>query len=124
MKQHPLNGQDGGQKKRKVKEALKMEMLPLVKIAPEFNITLDPSTGTVGAMLGREAVILSFDEVNEQITKLEATANDLYHALDPTSVSEGAYPGREGVYITAGKLTNMVYGFIIGLVLLVAILFK
>jgi tetrahydromethanopterin S-methyltransferase subunit B len=99
-----------------------VEMLPLVKIAPELNLTLDPSTGIVGASLGREVLILSMDAINEQITELEAAANDLYTALDPTTTSLGSYPGREGVYLTAGKLTNMVYGFILGLVLLVAIL--
>ena len=99
-----------------------VEMLPLVKIAPELNLTLDPSTGMVGASLGREVLILSMDTINEQITELEAAANDIYTALDPTTTSEGSYPGREGVYLTAGKLTNMVYGFILGLVLLVALL--
>jgi tetrahydromethanopterin S-methyltransferase subunit B len=99
-----------------------VEMLPLVKIAPELNLTLDPSTGIVGASLGREVLILSMDTINEQITELEAAANDLYTALDPSTTSEGSYPGREGVYLTAGKLTNMVYGFILGLVLLVALL--
>ena len=99
-----------------------VEMLPLVKVAPELNLTLDPSTGIIGASLGREVLLLSMDDINEQITELEAAANDIVTALDPSTVSPGAYPGREGVYITAGKLTNMVYGFIIGLVLLVAIL--
>jgi len=99
-----------------------VEMLPLVKIAPELNLTLDPSTGIVGASLGREVLILSMDSINEQIKELEAAANDIYTALDPTTTSLVLYPGREGVYLTAGKLTNMVYGFILGLVLLVALL--
>ena len=99
-----------------------VEMLPLVKIAPELNLTLDPSTGIVGASLGREVLILSMDAINEQITELEAAANDIYMALDPSTTSLDSYPGREGVYLTAGKLTNMVYGFIVGLVLLVALL--
>ncbi len=55
-----------------------VEMLPLVKIAPELNLTLDPSTGIVGASLGREVLILSMDAINEQITELEAAANDIY----------------------------------------------
>ena len=42
------------------------------------------------------------------------------NSLDPTTTSEGSYSGREGVYLTAGKLTNIVYGFILGLVLLIA----
>ncbi|MTK64329.1 MAG: tetrahydromethanopterin S-methyltransferase subunit B [Methanobacterium sp.] len=99
-----------------------VEMLPLVKIAPELNLTLDPSTGILGASLGREVLILSMDDINEQITELEAAADDIASALDPSTVSPGSYPGREGVYATAGKLTNMVYGFVLGLVLLVAIL--
>ena len=99
-----------------------MEMLPLIKVVPEYNLTLDPSTGMIGAALGREIIILSMDDINTQIASLEATADDLMSSLDPTTVSEGSYAGREGVYLTAGKLTNMVYGFVLGLVLLVAIL--
>ncbi|MGC9516488.1 MAG: tetrahydromethanopterin S-methyltransferase subunit MtrB [Methanomicrobiales archaeon] len=99
-----------------------VEMLPIIKVAPEFNITLDPSTGLVGTSLGREAIILSMDEINEQISILETTADDLMNSLDPTSTAEGSYPGREGVYLTAGKLTNIVYGFILGLVLLIALI--
>ncbi|BAM70302.1 tetrahydromethanopterin S-methyltransferase subunit B [Methanothermobacter thermautotrophicus] len=99
-----------------------MEMLPLVKIAPEYNLTLDPSTGMIGAALGREVIILSMDEINEQIAELEATADDLINSLDPTTIPQGSYPGREGVYLTAGKLTNMVYGFILGLIILFALL--
>jgi tetrahydromethanopterin S-methyltransferase subunit B len=99
-----------------------VEMLPLIKIDPQSNLTLDPSTGMVGAALGRDVVVVSMDTINEQIAELEIAADDIEHALDPTTVSPGAYPGREGVYVTAGKLTNMVYGFVLGLVLLVALL--
>ena len=99
-----------------------MEMLPLIKIAPESNLTLDPSTGMIGAALGRDVVIVSMDGVNEQLSELEVAVEDLYRSLDPSSVPEGSFPGREGVYLTAGKLTNMVYGFILGLVLLLALL--
>ncbi|MDP1551644.1 MAG: tetrahydromethanopterin S-methyltransferase subunit B [Methanobacteriaceae archaeon] len=99
-----------------------MEMLPLIKVVPEYNLALDPSTGMLGAALGREIIILSMDDINTQIASLEATADDLMGSLDPTTVSEGSYAGREGVYMTAGKLTNMVYGFLLGLILLVAIL--
>jgi tetrahydromethanopterin S-methyltransferase subunit B len=98
------------------------EMLPLIKIAPESNLTLDPSTGIIGAALGRDVVLVSLDGVNQQLDELEVAVEDLYTALDPTTVSEGSYPGREGAYLTAGKLTNMVYGFIVGLLLLLALL--
>jgi len=97
------------------------EMLPLIKIAPESNLTLDPSTGMIGAALGREVVIVSMDTINKQLDELEVAVEDIYTCLDPTTVSPGSYPGREGVYMNAGKLTNMVYGFIVGLILLVAL---
>lgn len=99
-----------------------MEMLPLIKVVPEMNLTLDPTTGMIGAALGRDVVIVSMDGVNEQLNELEVAVEDLYTALDPTTVSEGAYPGREGTYLTAGTLTNLVYGFVLGLVLLLALL--
>jgi len=98
-----------------------MEMLPLVKVVPEMNLTLDPTTGMVGAAVGG-AVIVSMDGVNEQLDELEVAVEDVYTALDPTTVSPGSYPGREGTYLVAGTLTNMVYGFILGLVLLLALL--
>jgi len=97
------------------------EMLPLVKVVPEMNLTIDPSTGILGAAVGG-AVIVSLDSINEQLNELDIAVDDLYTSLDPTTVSPGSYPGREGVYMTAGKLTNMVYGFLLGLILLVALL--
>lgn len=99
-----------------------MEMLPLIKIAPEYNLTLDPSTGMIGASLGRDVVVVSLDAVNEQLNELEAAVDDLYMSLDPTSAPADSFPGREGVYMSAGKLTNIVYGFVVGLILLVAVL--
>ena len=98
-----------------------MEVLPLVKVVPEYNLALDPASGVLSAALGNDIIILSMDEINEQIDSLEATADDLMNSLDPTTTSEGSFPGREGVYLKAGMLTNMVYGFIAGLILLVAI---
>jgi tetrahydromethanopterin S-methyltransferase subunit B len=97
------------------------EMLPLVKVVPEMNLTLDPSTGMIGAALGRDVVIVSMDTVNNQLDELEIAVEDIYTCLDPSTVSPGSYPGREGVYMNAGKLTNMVYGFVVGLILLVAL---
>ena len=99
-----------------------MEMLPLVKVVPEMNLTIDPSTGKVGAALGGGAVLVSMDGVNQQLDELEVAVEDFYTALDPTTVGHDSFPGREGVYLTAGTLTNMVYGFILGLVLLIALL--
>ena len=96
------------------------EMLPLIQIAPESNLTLDPATGILGAAM-KGAVLVSLDGVNQQLNELEIAVEDLYEALDPTTVGHDSFPGREGVYLTAGTLTNMVYGFILGLILLVAL---
>jgi tetrahydromethanopterin S-methyltransferase subunit B len=98
-----------------------VEMLPIVTIAPELNLTLDPSTGRVGAGM-KGAVLVSMDDINAEISTLEAAADDLMNSLDPTSTSNNSYPGREGAYLMAGTLTNIVYGFILGLVLLIALL--
>ncbi len=97
------------------------EMLPLIQIAPESNLTLDPSTGMLGAAM-KGAVLVSLDGVNEQLNELEIAVEDLYTSLDPSTVGPDSFPGREGVYLTAGKLTNMVYGFILGLIIMVALL--
>jgi len=97
------------------------EILPLIKVVPEMNLTLDPSTGKLGAAVGG-AVIVSLDTVNEQLNELEIAVEDLYTSLDPSTAPVNSFPGREGVYMEAGKLTNMVYGFILGMVLLVAAL--
>jgi len=98
------------------------EILPLIVIAPESNLTLDPSTGIIGAAL-KGVVIVTLDGVNKQIDRLEFGVNDLYNSLDPTSQPHNSFPGREGVYMQAGTLTNMVYGFIIGMVIMVALFF-
>jgi len=97
------------------------EILPLIKVVPEMNLTLDPSTGKLGAAVGG-AVIVSLDTVNEQLNELEIAVKDLYTSLDPSTAPVNSFPGREGVYMEAGMLTNMVYGFVLGMVLLVAAL--
>jgi len=99
-----------------------VEMLPLIKIAPEYNLTLDPSTGSVGAALGREVIVVSMDEINDQITALEEAATELVNSLDPTTTPIDSYPGREGAYITQGLITNIAYGFLVGLLVLFAAL--
>lgn len=96
------------------------EMLPLVNVVPELNLSLDPANGLLGAAM-KGAVLVSLDDVNAEISTLEAAADDLINSLDPTTISDNSYPGREGVYLAMGKFTNIVYGFILGLILLIAI---
>jgi tetrahydromethanopterin S-methyltransferase subunit B len=99
-----------------------VEMLPLIKIVPEYSLTLDPSTGSIGAALGREVLILSMDDINKEIKTLEEAANELVNSLDHNTVPIDTYPGREGVFVYAGTITNAIYGFLLGLLILVAII--
>ena len=62
------------------------------------------------------------DDVNEQVAKVELAADELMASLDPYTSPAGSFPGREGSYITAGMLTNMVYGFLLASFILVAAL--
>ena len=89
------------------------QMLPMIQIIPDMNLALDPVTGIIGASLGSGVVLLSMDEVNEQVAKVELAADELMASLDPYTSPVGSFPGRDGSYITAGLLTNMVYGFLL-----------
>ena len=94
-------------------------MLPLVQVVPEMNLNLDPESGLIGAG-GGDLIIVSMDEINEEIAKVEAAADELMNSLDPMTSPLGSFPGREGNYVIAGKLTNMVYGFVLGMFLIMA----
>ena len=89
------------------------QMLPMVQIVPEMNFAYDPVTGIIGSSLGSGVVLLTMDEVEEQVAKVELAADELMSSLDPYTSPVGSYPGREGSYVTAGLLTNMVYGFLL-----------
>ena len=98
------------------------QMLPMVQIVPEMNFAYDPVTGIIGSSLGSGVVLLSMDEVNEQVAKVELAADELMASLDPYTSPVGSYPGRDGSYITAGLLTNMVYGFLLATFIIFAAL--
>ena len=53
------------------------------------------------------------DEVNEEVAKIQGAADELVSSLDPHTSPVGAYLGRDGSYLTAGMLTNVVYGFLL-----------
>jgi tetrahydromethanopterin S-methyltransferase subunit B len=97
-------------------------MLPMVQIVPEMNFAYDPVTGVIGSSLGSGVVLLTMDEVEEQVAKVELAADELMASLDPYTSPVGSYPGREGSYVTAGLLTNMVYGFLLATFIIFAAL--
>ena len=96
------------------------QMLPMVQIVPEMNFAYDPVTGIIGSSLGSGVVLLSMYEVAEDVDKVDAAADELMAALDPSTSPAGSYPGREGSFVTAGLLTNMVYGFLIAIFVIFA----
>ena len=98
------------------------QMLPMVQIVPEMNFAYDPVTGVIGSSLGSGVVLLSMDEVNEQVAKVELAADELIASLDPYTSPVDSFPGRDGSYITAGLLTNMVYGFLLATFIIFAAL--
>ena len=98
------------------------QMLPMVQIVPEMNFAYDPVTGIIGSSLGSGVVLLTMDEVNEQVAKVELAADELMASLDPYTSPVDSYPGREGSYVTAGLLTNMVYGFLLATFIIFAAL--
>ena len=89
------------------------QMLPMVQIVPEMNFAYDPVTGIIGSSLGSGVVLLTMDELNEQVAKVELAADELMASLDPYTSPVGSFPGRDGSYVTAGLLTNVVYGFLL-----------
>ena len=98
------------------------QMLPMVQIVPEMNFAYDPVTGIIGSSLGSGIILLSMDDVAESVGKVEAAADELMASLDPYTSPVGSFPGREGSYVTAGLLTNMVYGFLIAVFVIFAAL--
>lgn len=97
------------------------EMLPVVNVVPEMSVSLDPISGILGTSSG-SLVILNMDDINAAIDKLEAAADELDNSLDPYTSPLGSYPNREGSYVAAGTLTNMVYGFLIAVFIIIAMI--
>ena len=98
------------------------QMLPMVQIVPEMNYAYDPVSGLISSSLGSGIVLLSMDDVNEQVAKVELAADEMINSLDPFTSPAGAFPGREGVFVTAGLLTNVVYGFLLASLIIFAAL--
>ena len=98
------------------------QMLPMVQVIPEMNFALDPANGIIGSSLGGGVVLLAMDEVEEQVAKVELAADELMASLDPYTSPVNSFPGRDGSYITAGLLTNMVYGFLLATFIIFAAL--
>lgn len=90
-------------------------------IDEEVPVAIDPYSGTVAEMdPGKIAVNLA--AVVDKIDRLEDIANDLFKSLDPMTTPLVSYPNREGIYVNLGRLTNFVYGFMAGLLIVALII--
>ena len=72
------------------------QMLPMVQIVPEMNFAYDPVSGLISSSLGSGIVLLSMDDVNEQVAKVELAADEMIASLDPYTSPVGSFPGRDG----------------------------
>lgn len=79
------------------------DMLPYVQVVPEMDMALDPVSGVIGGAISG-GVLVSLDEVNEQINRIEDAAEEVMQSLNPHSAPLGSFPGREGAYATAGHM--------------------
>ncbi|MHC1584105.1 MAG: tetrahydromethanopterin S-methyltransferase subunit MtrB [Methanosarcinales archaeon] len=87
-----------------------------VLIDLEENVALDPEHGLQGEMdehltIGNLAVMV------ESVNRIERIGKDLFDSLDPMTIPMVSHPNREGIYRNAGRIANLAYGFIIGMLL-------
>ncbi|CAG0983166.1 tetrahydromethanopterin S-methyltransferase subunit B [Methanosarcinales archaeon] len=85
-------------------------------IDEEVPVAIDPYSGIVAEMdPGKVAVNLA--AVVDKIDRLDDIASDLFKSLDPMTTPLVSYPNREGIYLNLGRVTNLVYGLMAGLLI-------
>lgn len=88
-----------------------------IRVAPEYHLILDPSTGILAKE--REDILeYSLDQISTYVEELDKIADDMLNQLGPDKPLLSTFPGREKASITAGVWTNIFYGFIGGLILM------
>ncbi|CAD7769461.1 Tetrahydromethanopterin S-methyltransferase subunit B [Candidatus Methanoperedenaceae archaeon GB50] len=96
-----------------------------VLIDLEENVALNPETGLLGEM-DEHLITTNLALMMESVERLARIGKDLFDSLDPTTTPMVSYPNREGIYRNAGRIANLAYGFIFGMLLaaLVALALK
>jgi tetrahydromethanopterin S-methyltransferase subunit B len=82
-------------------------------ISKEYDIILDTATRRIGTSR-TDIVSLNIEPLSRNIRRLESLADELLASLNPSSQPLFSRPSRAGVYRTAGYLTNIVIGFLLG----------
>lgn len=85
----------------------------MLVINEKYGVVMDPDSLTVGeSRPGFYKVNLA--PIEEQISVLEASADDLFNCLDPTSGFSMSQPHREGALSKAGFVTMFMLGVLFG----------
>jgi tetrahydromethanopterin S-methyltransferase subunit B len=91
-------------------------------IDSEEKVALDPYNGII-ALMDEDRMTANLAVVSDRIDALELIAQDLLGSLDPMTTPLISYSNREGIYVNLGKITNLVYGIILGLLIGAIILY-
>jgi tetrahydromethanopterin S-methyltransferase subunit B len=91
-------------------------------IDSEEKVALDPYNGII-ALMDEDRMTANLAVVSDRIDALELIAQDLLGSLDPMTTPLISYSNREGIYVNLGKITNFVYGIILGLLISAIILY-
>lgn len=86
-----------------------------VLIDLEEKIALDPTLGIAGEM-DEHRIAANLSLMIDRIDKLDTIADDLLKSLDPRTAPMISYPNREGIYMNFGRVANLAYGMIAGLI--------
>ena len=85
-----------------------------ILISPSENIILDENYFLIGESR-RDISVLDLAPIEKRIDQLELLSMELLSALDPsTQPLISSRPRRSGIYKTAGFLSNLALGFILG----------
>jgi len=91
-------------------------------ISKEYDVILDVEAGVVGEARA-DVVTLNIEPLIKCVEELEHLSDELLSSLHPSTEPMFSRPFRGGVYKTAGFLTNMAIGFILGCLFFAAIMF-
>ena len=95
----------------------------MLVINEKYGVVLDPDSLKVGeSRAGFYKVNLS--PIEEQISTMEASVDDLFNCLDPTSGFLMSQPHREGALSRAGFVTMFVLGILFGVLAVAIVLLK
>jgi len=88
----------------------------VVRVSPELGLAFDPMKGIV-AEQRPDAVQYGLDGLYPRVERLDRIADDLINQLEPDAELLESYANRGKASYIGGLYTNILMGFIIGLVI-------